>query len=348
VTRSRDAMRRISTPPVRVTLSRGRAVESVHTVHAVLINADGAVEQSWGDPDFSTVARSTLKPLAALPLIQSGAADALRLRDEWIALACASHGGTPMHLEQLRQWLSVLGCREEHLLCGPRAPLDARANAALARADVQPTRLHNDCSGEHLGFLSTALALGEPLTGYALAEHPVQHRVTTVVASLAGMDISTLEPLPDGCGAPTFAMPLRSLALAAARFVQAEYGDGGVPSAARRIWTCCVNHQIIFGGPGRLDGIALSAFDHDEPALIKTGAEGVVIAGWASGAAVPFGLAAKVEDGDGSARDAAAAALLLALAGVPSEKREPLETLASQSLYDSLGCETGRLEVDIP
>jgi L-asparaginase II len=216
VTRSRDVIRRISAPPVRVTLSRGRAIESVHTVHAVLINADGAVEQSWGDPDFSTVARSTLKPLATLPLIQSGAADALRLRDEWIALACASHGGTPMHLEQLGQWLSVLGCREEHLFCGPRAPLDAGASAALARADVQPTRLHNDCSGEHLGFLSTALALGEPLTGYALPDHPVQHRVTTVVASLAGMDISMLEPLPDWCGAPTFAMPLRSLALAAA------------------------------------------------------------------------------------------------------------------------------------
>jgi L-asparaginase II len=92
---------------------------------------------------------------------------------------------------------------------------------------------------------------------------------------------------------------------------------------------------------------ACSSSDN-EPALIKTGAEGVVIAGWAVGAGIPFGLAAKVEDGDGTARDAAAAALLLALAGVPSEKREPLENLASQSLYDSLGCETGRLEVEIP
>jgi hypothetical protein len=91
----------------------------------------------------------------------------------------------------------------------------------------------------------------------------------------------SVPPLGEDCVAPT------------ARFVQAAYDDGGVPSAARRIWTCCVNHRIIFGGPGRLDGIALSAFDHDEPALIKTGAEGVVIAGWASGAGVPFGMAAR-------------------------------------------------------
>jgi L-asparaginase II len=230
-----------------------------------------------------------------------------------------------MHLEQLGQWLSVLGCREEHLLCGPRAPLDTGASAALARTEVQPTRLHNDCSGEHLGFLSTALALGEPLTGYALADHPVQHRVTTAVASLAGMDISTLEPLPDGCGAPTFAMPLRSLALAAARFVQAEYSDGGVPSAARRIWTCCVNHRIIFGGPGRLDGIALSALTimnrrSSGPALRASSRRAGL---WSR---CPWGLAAQVEGRDASARDAAAAALLLALAGYPRRNESRLRS----------------------
>jgi L-asparaginase II len=70
---------------------RGSTLESRHCGAFAIVDADGARVQSLGDIDRPVFPRSACKVLQALPLVASGAADALGLVDQELALACASH-----------------------------------------------------------------------------------------------------------------------------------------------------------------------------------------------------------------------------------------------------------------
>ena len=96
--------------PLTVELWRGPHVESRHTVHGVVTDIAGAVVRSWGDPDRLTHPRSSVKPLQALPLVETGAADAFELGAVELALACASHDGEPGHVAAVEDWLARIGC----------------------------------------------------------------------------------------------------------------------------------------------------------------------------------------------------------------------------------------------
>ena len=65
--------------PLIVEAMRGDQVESRHEVDAVVATADGTVLESWGDPDHPVLPRSSVKPVQALPLVTTGAADAFGL-----------------------------------------------------------------------------------------------------------------------------------------------------------------------------------------------------------------------------------------------------------------------------
>ena len=104
--------------PILVELTRGSLVESVHRGAVAIANADGEIVFSLGDIQGAIYPRSSLKPIQALPLIESGAAEAFGLSDEEIALACASHSGEPMHTDRVKAWLTRIGCTASDLACG--------------------------------------------------------------------------------------------------------------------------------------------------------------------------------------------------------------------------------------
>ena len=62
--------------PLVVEVTRGDSVESQHLVDAVVVNVDGSLVEAWGDPDRRVLPRSALKPIQAIPMVASGAADA--------------------------------------------------------------------------------------------------------------------------------------------------------------------------------------------------------------------------------------------------------------------------------
>src|ERR1700684_2736207 len=95
--------------PILVEVTRGPLVESIHRGAVAIADAGGALRLSLGDVDSPIYPRSSLKPVQALPLIESGAAYAFGLSDEEIALACASHSGEPMHTARVAAWLQRLG-----------------------------------------------------------------------------------------------------------------------------------------------------------------------------------------------------------------------------------------------
>ena len=77
--------------PVLVEVTRGGMVESRHRGIAAIVDADGHVVAHWGDFEKPVYARSAIKSLQAIPLVESGAADAFGLTPAELALCCASH-----------------------------------------------------------------------------------------------------------------------------------------------------------------------------------------------------------------------------------------------------------------
>ncbi|MEM6422054.1 MAG: asparaginase, partial [Pseudomonadota bacterium] len=180
-------MTAIARSAVLAHLTRGDILESVHTGAAVVCTADGAVVEAFGDPDRLILPRSACKMLQALPLVESGAADAAGLGPEELALACASHSGAAMHTEGVGRWLEHLGADESALRCGAHDPLDPEALEGLRAAGAAADQRHNNCSGKHAGFVTVARHLGAG-PDYVALDHPVQRAVRDAIAEVSGSE----------------------------------------------------------------------------------------------------------------------------------------------------------------
>ena len=290
--------------PVLVEVTRGTLVESVHRGSIAIANAAGTLTVSLGDVETPVYPRSSLKPLQALPLVESGAAEAFHLTDEEVALACASHSGEPMHTVRVAAWLRRIGCTEEDLACGPHPVRYEPVWREMIARGEQPTRIHNNCSGKHTGFLTLARHLGVPTPGYEKHDHPVQQAVAKALADLTGVSIDMPWGV-DGCAAPNFALPLSAFARALARLADPSALSGVRAAAARRIVHAMASYPELVSGTGRACATLMRA--GRGRVVVKTGAEGV-FAG-----IVPelgLGIALKIDDGATRASETVIAALL--------------------------------------
>jgi L-asparaginase II len=281
--------------PVLVEVTRGSLVESVHRGSIAVADASGRIVFSLGDLQTPVYPRSSLKPIQTLPLVESGAADAFGLSGEEIALACASHSGEPMHTTRVASWLTRIGCGESDLACGAHPSRYEPVAEDMIRRGEKPTRIHNNCSGKHTGFLTVARHWDIATKGYEHHDHPVQTAIAKILSDLAGVQ-GELPWGVDGCAAPNFALPLAAQARAFAQMA----GPRG-----RRIVQAMIAHPELVSGTGRVCAILMRSAKGR--AAVKTGAEGF-FAG-----IVPelgFGIALKIDDGAGRAADTVMAAML--------------------------------------
>jgi L-asparaginase II len=291
--------------PILVEVTRGDRVESRHRGAIAVCDANGGVVAAWGDVEAPTFPRSAFKALQALPLIESGAADAFAVGEEELALACASHSGEAMHVERVERWLTRIGCREGDLACGPHLPLHEATAHAMLRAGDRPCRLHNNCSGKHTGFLTLARHLDVSVAGYERIDHPIQVMVREAIAELCDRNPRELPVGIDGCAAPNYAIPLASLARAMARLGDRASLGAKRAAAAKRILEAWKNHPRLVSGTGRACTDLIEAASGKT--VVKTGAEGVYTA------VVPekgLGVALKIDDGATRAAETAMARIL--------------------------------------
>ncbi|QUS35975.1 asparaginase [Falsirhodobacter algicola] len=294
----------MTAPVAMAELWRGGLLESTHLGHAVICHADGEVVRAWGDPNAVIFPRSSCKMLQALPLVESGAAEAHGLTDRQLALSCASHSGAALHAGTVGRWLSDLNLREQDLRCGCHMPWDTEERDRLIRAGEAPCQLHNNCSGKHAGFLTLNRHLGGDAE-YLEIDHPVQRAVK------AAFEEVTDETSPgygiDGCSAPNFATSLQGLARAMAFFAGARDDGGPRERAAARLARAMAAHPEMVAGEGRADTELMRAMDG---VAMKMGAEAVYVA------ILPqkrMGIALKITDGHVPAAEAAIARLLVEL-----------------------------------
>ena len=304
--------------PVLLEVTRGALVESRHRGAAVVVDADGAVHARWGDVERTIFPRSAVKPLQALVLVESGAADRFDLDEAELALACSSHNGEPRHVAAVSNWLTKLGLNADALVCGGHPPLGAKAARELAAAGEKPGPLHDNCSGKHAAMLSTALALGAPIDGYQNFDHPVQQRIGATLSEMAGVEIARRDWAVDGCGVPTRAMPLVNLARAMARFAAPDELPAGRAEAARRLAAAMTAAPGMVAGEERFDSEVMAAAPG---VIVKGGAEGVHVAALGG---KRLAVAVKIDDGATRASDAVTAALLDRLGAFDSGQKAAL------------------------
>lgn len=313
-------------------LWRGGLSESLHRGHAVVADARG-LRAAWGDPDAVIFPRSACKMIQALPLLESGAADAAGLGPEALALACASHQGEARHVRRVVAWLAALGLGEPDLRCGSHAPMSEPAREAMIRAGEAPCQLHNNCSGKHAGFLT----LNRHLRGgaeYVEIGHPVQQAVRAAFEEVTGEGSSGWGV--DGCSAPNFATTLAGLARAMAAFATATEATAR-GRAMVRLREAMMAHPLLVAGEGRACTELTGALAGR--GTVKTGAEGVFVAILPQAG---LGVAIKIEDGATRAAEAAIAALLVHLGVLEAGDARVARRMAARQL-NRRGIDTGVL-----
>lgn len=324
--------------PLVVEVTRGTMVESVHRVIAAVTDAAGKPVVSWGDIDRLVYGRSAIKPIQALPVLESGAADAFEFGEDEVTLCCASHSGEAMHVDRVTAWLDRLGLSPEDLECGPQIPGHEPSAHAMLRAGGTPTRAHNNCSGKHSGMLTTAVHLGEPTKGYIREEHPVQRRLRATMQEMSGCDLSGVPTGYDGCGIPVYGVPLKGMATAMAQFADPSRLSPARAAATRRIVAACAKHPLLIAGTGRFNSAILS--ETGETCLLKSGAEGV-FAGAVPGKG--YGICLKADDGNGRAASIAMGAILRHLGVIDDAVAERLADKLVQPVHNWEGRLVGHI-----
>jgi len=326
--------------PVLAATVRGPVVESFHRGAAIVLDAEGYPLLAWGDVERPVLARSALKPIQALALLET-LPDASDLTDQRVALHTASQSGWPDAVDRVRAWLTDMGLDETALACGAgEGPLDPAAALAQAREGVCFGRAHHNCAGQHAGFLRLAQAMGLEPAGYERIDHGVQQAVLDRLGAMTDTDARLAPCGVEGCGIPSVALPLWAVALGMARLADPDRGD--MPPvrrrAARRLCSAMAAHPTLVGGPGRGDTRVMQVTRGR--VLAKEGAEGVIAA------LVPargLGLAVKIDDGARRGAHAALGLILESLDLITTEERAALRDVFQPALTNAAGDTVGHV-----
>lgn len=315
-------------------------MENVYRGAVCVITHSGDSVLQLGDTTRACYPRSAIKPLQAIPLVESGAAQRLHLSDAEICLACASHSGETTHIGTAKHWLEKLAMPEHALRCGATLPLGTKAAETLLRNGQEPSRLHNNCSGKHLGFLSLSQDQSFDITNYLAATHPTQCAWRDILEELA--QVTTEHVAVDGCGIPTYAVPLSGLALAMAKFSRPQRMPGSRGAAIQRITAAIQRHPQLLAGSGRLCSILAQHLG--KRVIAKVGADGVYAA------ALPeqgMGIAIKIDDGSRTAAELTLVAVLLRLNIIEPAELSPLQAFIDAPILNSLGANVGKLSATL-
>lgn len=257
-------------------VTRGEVVESQHRGHLVLLNADGTLRLSRGNPAILIYPRSSIKSIQAAAMMRAG----LSLEARLLALVASSHSGSEMHQKAVLEILALGGLNESALLNTQDRPLGDEERRDWGSKG--PTALAQNCSGKHAGMLLTCVINNWSTHDYLDPEHPVQVLCRKELENLASEEVSHTSV--DGCGAPLFLISLHGLAHAIHTITISDDPNH------REILQACRDFPEFVAGKGRL---ATRKMIEVPGLFMKEGAEGVLIGSLPDGRTFAF----KIEDG---------------------------------------------------
>ncbi len=300
---------------ILVNVTRGNAIESIHRGHIVVVNSKGDILYQLGNPDFNICLRSCAKPLQALPVITTGAADTFSFTPAELAVMSGSLNGQDFQVNTIKSILNKIGLDERALQCGVHRPSHRATAKKLQEEGRKPSPLHNNCTGKHTAMLALCVHHGWSLDNYISKEHPVQQLIVKTVSSMTEVPIEKVGIGIDGCGVPVFFLPLKNLAISYAKLTYTSDQD------IHRLMEAILSHPEMIAGDGRIctDIMRVSG----KKVFAKTGAEGgyamsLMEKGW--------GVAIKIEDGNNRAMQPVIIEALRQLDIITKKEEDKLQT----------------------
>lgn len=168
-------------------------------------------------------------------------------------------------------------------------------------------------------MLALATHQGWPIEGYVQPDHPVQQAIRHCIEECCDTSLAGVPIAPDGCTAPTWAMPLHRLALGFARFADPQRLPEPYRDGAKRLYNAVVKHPFFVAGTDRYCTEVMAALG--DKVFLKVGAEGVYIAAIPS---LKLGVAIKMDSGSAPAAEVVMSAILMKLGlEVPAKWQAP-------------------------
>ncbi len=316
---------------------RGDFIESMHVAYAVVVDGDGKIVQNWGDPNYLTCIRSSLKPFQASVAVKAGATEAAGFSTKELALMCASHNGEGIHVKTAESMLEKLDFDISYYECGSHAPYDKNSKHELIKQFQKPTALHNNCSGKHGGMLCLSKHLQADPKGYTHIDHPVQQSIMKQVRMYSELNDFPLEV--DGCSAPIPFMPLYNIALMFQKLAGSNYPELNV------LYDAMVSNPMLVAGTDRFDTDFISAMTGR--AITKVGGEAVRGLGIRKENGDVYGIALKVLDGNQRCSPIAMMNVLKKMELLSIDEKSQLTKYQKTILKNHNKLSVGSIEVEI-
>ena len=305
---------------------RGNTLDLTHFGYLVIVDENGKVLYSVGDPDDIVFYRSASKPVQALPVIARGLDRKFGLTEEESTIFAGSHAGEAFHIAALERILEKSGLSEDMLVMKPAVPSYTPANEERIRRGLAPRKLYHNCAGKHAALMLLQRELGEEVRDYwkmgALCQQEVQ-RAIEIMSETKQVELGV-----DGCGVPVFAVPVRCIAnafknLAAPEHIQDEDLQRATVEFVPRIH----KYPHMMRGTGYL----CSLINEDPNIVGKGGANGVY--GFAL-KREKIGVSFKFTDGTEHLWPMMVTEVLKGLGCLSPETEARLETLHPYNIYN--------------
>ncbi len=286
---------------VLVKIYRNTLVESLHRGRLSIADPQGNELIKLGNSREITFMRSGAKPFQLLSLVEEGIAERYNFTDKELAVMASSHNGEPIHVEAVRSILKKIALDESYLKCGSHFPLSEKYSNELKCKGIEPSPIHNNCSGKHSAMLALAVARGYSLDDYFLPEHPIQKLILKNLSELAELPQREIALATDGCGVPVFALPLYKIAVIYAKLANPSNLEERRNAALKKISEAMRSHpEMVGGSKGRLCTDLMRSFP--DKLVAKWGSEGFfgisILPATINKYNHGIGIALKIEDGN--------------------------------------------------
>jgi L-asparaginase II len=255
---------------------RGDTLDNTHSGYICIVDEKSKICGAVGDPGYYAFYRSAAKPIQALDTAAFGLAEQYGITDEESVIFSSSHAGEPFHAEAIESILRKTELDENLLVMRPCAPTAAAANEARILADLPARKIYHNCAGMHISLMLLQRYLGGEADQYYRIDSIVNRLSTKTVALLSELPEDSVVTAIDGCGVPTFAVPMVNIAASFKNLACVDtIKDDRLMRAAQKYLPYINKYPRMLRGTGYI----CSLINRDPNVVAKGGAAGVYCIG---------------------------------------------------------------------
>ncbi|MBI2996083.1 MAG: asparaginase [Candidatus Melainabacteria bacterium] len=296
-------------PALLAISKRGELTENLHYGWICVLDKNKKIIFKSGKITDQTFLRSCAKPIQAISTIDNNP----DITEKELAIISGSHSGSKKHIELLTNFLKKNNLTIQNLKCGLHLPFDEDERKRLLQSKKEPSPLHNNCSGKHLGMLSVCKKKKWDFNTYLSPNHPLQKIILKNIEALA--ETKNIHIATDGCGLPTFALPIINIAKIFSNFT--------LDKKYFKIITSMKSYPYLMGGKDQIDSEIIKA--SNRKLISKVGAEGIIIVAYEGNS-----LVVKITDGNSKIRSLVVLNLLIKLGWL---KKQEIKDSILEEIY---------------